>query len=177
MAPYLINHPLLIARWIEVRETALAEILALGSIPDDRWHKFAELTARACQHLGEIDTDNNEQNAKNHGARNALAAFIDDRVARGCEASDWAAFMDEAREALPPTVQEILNACLLETYVDEISHLEDALCVEEQYPLQSKMPVARLQDIVRDHYGWALEIDFSDTLQTQKFWYLSLIHI
>jgi len=57
MAPFLINHPLLIANWVEVKEIALARIKRDGKITKDTRGSFNCLAEKAIQHLREIKTD------------------------------------------------------------------------------------------------------------------------
>lgn len=173
MAPYLINHPLLIARWVEVRETALARILSQPSIDPARWETFVAYVARACRHLSEIDTDNIEQNELNRVCREDLDGFLSRRISTNCEAPTWDAFFAAVREDLSVSAQEVLQSCLLETYVDLISDIEDQMSLEERYELDPSMKVSALQDVIETGYRWALEIDFDSQIETAKFWYKS----
>ena len=111
MAPYLINHPLLINNWIEVRETALARVLS-QAVPDDtsRGH-FICLALKAMQHLGEISTDNAEQNKLNANAgadlERALAWFQSQTI------SAWRELTEYAGSNLRVEAQELINVLLL----------------------------------------------------------------
>ena len=171
MAPYLINHPLLINNWIEVRETALARVLSRG-VPDDtsRGH-FVCLTLKAMQHLEEITTDNEDQNRLNDNARmdvgRALTWFQD------CEVSSWTEVTDYASSQLGIEAQELLNVLLLELYPEMIADLEDQLTVDEVYSLQTNMRVDDLKTLIETHYDWALDIDYSDPKTQGVFWYRS----
>ena len=62
MAPYLINHPQLISRWIEMRELALARVRGLGQVTAERLARMQALVEEASGRLtlihgrfGEID--------------------------------------------------------------------------------------------------------------------------
>ena len=59
MAPFLINHPLLINQWIEMRETALARAVVAASesvLTEATLARLESATQRVIQHLGEIVT-------------------------------------------------------------------------------------------------------------------------
>ena len=171
MAPYLINHPLLINNWIEVRETALARVLA-QAIPDDvsRGH-FICLALKAKQHLGEIATDNEEQNKLNANAgadlERALAWF------KGRDISAWTELAEYVWSNLGVEAQELINVLLLELYPDMIVDLKDTLSVDEVYSLQANMPASDLKQLIETHYGWSLNIDYSDPKTQGVFWYRS----
>ena len=171
MAPYLINHPLLINNWIEVRETALARVLA-QEIPEDssRGH-FICLALKAMQHLDEISTDNIDQNLLNANARADL-----DETLKWFQSRDiiaWTELTEYAAIQLSVEAQELLNVLLLELYPEIITDLEDRLTVEEIYSLQANMRAGDLKLLIETHYDWALEIDYSDPKTQGVFWYRS----
>ena len=64
MAPYLINHPQLISRWVEMRELALARIVAAPS-PPPRAHACRSQLDRAIRHLRETHTEDEWQTGNN----------------------------------------------------------------------------------------------------------------
>jgi len=47
MAPFLVNHPLLLDAWMQVRETAIARVRAIDALTADQIERIYELTARA----------------------------------------------------------------------------------------------------------------------------------
>ena len=171
MAPYLINHPLLINNWIEVRETALARVLS-QAVPDDtsRGH-FICLALKAMQHLGEISTDNAEQNKLNANAgadlERALAWFQSQTI------SAWRELTEYAGSNLRVEAQELINVLLLELYPDMIANLKDTLSVDEVYSLQANMRASDLKRLIETHYDWALNIDYTDPKTRGVFWYRS----
>ncbi len=172
MAPYLINHPLLINNWIEVRETALARIKRSGQVTQETLGDFDCLAQKACQHLQEIATDNREQNIINANAREEMLSCLEWFKARD-GLRDWAELTAHAEANCQPETQELLNAILLELYPDLILDLEDSLNVDERYELKPNMRCAEVTSLIEAHYDWALEIDFSDENCLSTFWYAS----
>ena len=67
MAPFLINHPLLINQWIEMRETALATAVATSEIGVDleTLLRLDTSVERVIQHLNEIVTADERQSKAN----------------------------------------------------------------------------------------------------------------
>ena len=171
MAPYLINHPLLINNWIEVRETALARVLA-QCVPDEtmRGH-FVCLALKAMQHLDEISTDNTEQNALNANARADLEKAL--KWFQNRQVSAWHEVTQFASLNLSVEAQELLNVLLLELYPEMISDLEDHLSINEVYSLQANMRLGDLKSLIESHYDWALNIDYTDPNTQGIFWYRS----
>lgn len=171
MAPYLINHPLLINSWIEVRETALATVLAAG-VPDEtsRGH-FVCFAMKAMQHLDEITTDNPDQNTLNANARADLDVAL--RWFMGRSVSAWSEVTAYAEAHLGVEAQELINVLLLELYPELIHDLESRLAVDEIYSLNANMRTDDLKSLIEAHYDWALAIDYSDPITQGIFWYRS----
>ena len=172
MAPYLINHPLLINNWIEVRETALALIKRDGDVTAKTRGDFHCLAEKAMQHLDEIATDNTDQNAINTKARNDLAALlIWFEVQENLQ--NWVEVTDYAEANYGPETQELLHALMLELFPDLVCGLEDKLNVEERYDLVPEMTVSELMRVIEAKYDWALRVDFKDESCRGTFWYRS----
>jgi hypothetical protein len=171
MAPYLINHPLLINNWIDVRETALARVLCYGAADDETRGHFICLAEKAMQHLDEISTDNTDQNVLNANARADLKRALQWFKAR--EVSRWKEVTDYAAAHLSIEAQELINVLLLELFPELINDLDEMLSAEEHYTLQANMPLEALKALIETHYAWALGIDFTDPERQGVFWYRS----
>ncbi|MEP3891432.1 MAG: hypothetical protein ABJN69_13315 [Hellea sp.] len=171
MAPYLINHPLLINNWIEVRETALARVLSSGVADDSSRGNFKCLILKAMQHLDEISTDNEDQNKLNANARKDIGEALE--WFEGRTVSNWNEVIDYATSNLSIEAQELLNVILLELYPDLITDLESRLSVDEVYSLKGNMKAKALKSLIETHYDWALNIDYSDPKTQGIFWYRS----
>ena len=171
MAPYLINHPLLINNWMDVRETALARVLS-GPTPDDKSRgDFECLAMKAMQHLDEISTDNADQNRLNANARADLERAL--AWVRAEKPQDWRALTDYAARELGVEAQELINVLLTELYPDLIADLEDRLTVDEVYTLQADMRAEDLKALIERAYDWALAVDYTDQKAQGIFWYRS----
>lgn len=171
MAPYLINHPLLINNWIEVRETALARVLSKMAPDDTSRGHFICLALKAMQHLDEISTDNVEQNTLNANARTDVGRALE--RFEGQQVSDWHEVTNYASSHLGIEAQELLNVLLLELYPELISDLEERLSIDEVYSLQANMRLEDLKTLIETQYDWALDIDYSDPKTQGVFWYRS----
>jgi hypothetical protein len=173
MAPYLVNHPLLINRWIDVRETALARVLMNGQITEQHLHRFEQLAKRAQQHLSEISTDNLEQNAINEKARHELETFMQWFKSKQNSITDWNQVMAFASDKIGTEAQELIVSLLIEIYPDLVFDLEDTLIVDEEYSLEPEMELACLKEIIETNYDWALGVDFENPDEKGVFWYRS----
>jgi hypothetical protein len=172
MAPFLINHPQLISRWIEVRETALARVIQFGSPTAESRGYLHCLLQKASQHLHEIDTDNELQSSCNAAVIAELSDVLDWISSR--ERYGWDELVEYAAQTLGPETQELINSLLMELYPELTDDLEDALSVNESLDLIPGQSLAAAKASIEAHYDWALAIDFSEPRSRDVFGYRSL---
>jgi len=173
MAPYLVNHPLLIDRWIEVREIALARVLSLSQPTKKKLARLSALMQKAIQHLKEIATDNQAQNKIN--ATTMQEAVGLHRWLKEMQASlaTWGQFVDFFNCSTSIETQELMNTLLVEIHPEHLEDLEDLMCVAERYDLDPTMSAKQLREIIESNYAWALAFDFNSAGAEGVFWYRS----
>lgn len=170
MAPYLVNHPQLINRWIEMRELALARIRVLGTL-NDRIHRQLEtLLQRSAQHMHETHTEDEWQTQNNRQVQADLES-IQAYVAQGFDS--WDALLTWSESHCSLQGQEMLVSILLELYPELVDDLEEFHCADESLDLDPLMPVKTLKSVIETRYEWALTIDFSAEGARETCWYRS----
>jgi len=173
MAPFLINHPILVSRWIEVRETALARVVHHGEVNAGRVDQLRAMVAKVIVHHQEITADDAQQAINNAQLIEDMKAFS--RWLAQCQytLSHWSVLQRYAQQQWGMETQEVINALLLELYPDVVDPLEEQMCAQERFDLQPDMPLAEFKKIIEQRYQWALAIDFSLQDTQQVFWYRS----
>ena len=179
MAPFLINHPLLINQWIEMRETALATVVAASEsgVDEATLARLDVATQRVIQHLGEIVTADERQNNANLLLREELQLLHLWLEEQGAVLASnqyvWASLTQYAEQHWHIETQEVINTLLIELYPELVDGFEEQMGVEESHQITPEMPVADLLEIIEDKYEWALAIDFSKHESMGAFWYRS----
>jgi hypothetical protein len=171
MAPYLINHPQLVSRWIEIRETALARVAKYGQATADRCKALGDMLAKAAQHLSEVAIDNELQCERNEATIAQIRAVSEWLASQ--HLSGWSTLLEKARASWDFETQEVINSLLIEMYPELVDELEDSLCVDETLQLIPEQPLSVVRDTIESHYGWALRIDFDTPGSRDVFWYRS----
>ncbi|WP_286974528.1 hypothetical protein [Pseudomonas sp.] len=171
MAPYLINHPQLISRWIEMRELALARVQTYGQVTTDRQTRLRNLVARAIEHLQQTFTEDEWQTENNRVVLADFAALYEWLTSHAL--SSWEQLQQWAFEQLTLQGQELLNCIMLELHPELVDSLEDHLTLIESLELQPEMPAKELRKQIESSYDWALAIDFESEGATETFWYRS----
>lgn len=170
MAPYLVNHPLLINQWVEMRELALARIRHLGQLDASKQTHFQQLLCRCLRHTQETVTQDQWQTQNNQNLLDDLTA-LQQHTLSGIDS--WGGLLDWSEAHCSLQGQELLVSVLMELYPELVDDLEDYQCAEEYLDLDPVMPVKTLQQVIEQRYDWALEIDFSAEGARDTFWYRS----
>ncbi|WP_442487935.1 hypothetical protein [Halomonas litopenaei] len=173
MAPFLINHPQLIQRWVESREKALAQVS--GQVPGEpERQRLVALVTRAERHLAQTVTEDSEQSARNRETASALPAVRAWLEQVPLAEELWQELIDWSRQTLSLEAQELIHTLLLELYPEIVDPFEDQMGVEEGLELTPDMPLVRLKQLIETHYDWALRHDFGDPEERYWFWYRSV---
>lgn len=170
MAPYLINHPLLINQWVEMRELALARIRVLGNLDQRRQQHCIELLQRCHQHTAETVTEDEWQTDNNQHLLNDLD-LLKQQVANGFDS--WNELVEWSEQNCSLQGQELLVSVMLELYPELTDDLDDYYSAEEFLDLDPLMPVSQLKEVIESRYAWALNIDFGAEGAREIFWYRS----
>ncbi len=174
MAPYLINHPLLIENWINIRETALNAVLN-QSMPDaNGLHNLLALCRKARQHFAEATIDDEIQTRKNSTLLDHLQELITELENGTLKLSNWSDILELASDRWSLETQEILVSILIEIHADLVDDLPQVTTVDEHYPLRPAMRLTELRSRIEQKYDWALRYDFSKDDEYALFWYRSV---
>lgn len=173
MAPFLINHPLLINQWIYCREQALA--LAKANLPDESARdRLVALCERAQQYYLESQVEDKDQAERNSTLLEELAHVTAWLQQMPAESTLWYQLTEWGEAALSLETQELLNSLLLEIYPESVDPLEDEMSVEEVQDLIPDMPLIQLKQIIETQFDWALSQDLTDPDERYWFWYRSI---
>ncbi len=179
MAPFLVNHPQLIGRWIRTRETALARVKEVERATPAKLARFRALLVRARTHVAEwrAQLDDGPLRRRLGVVARRLAEL--DRLAAppGGDGKllsgrrPWAALAAWAGD--DAETEELLNSILIELYPERVDDLETATGSDEREEVQPGMPVETLRRTLEERYGWALEVDIERPDSQALFWYYS----
>ncbi|MDP2635572.1 MULTISPECIES: hypothetical protein [unclassified Pseudoalteromonas] len=170
MAPYLVNHPVLINQWIEMRELALARIRSLGAITSQIKTTLLELLKRCAQHTHETITEDKQQTQHNIILAQEMNKLTEQVVTNFTSWNELIAFSEQHCSLQS---QEILVSVMLELYPELVDDLEDFHCADENLDLDPLMPLHQLKAVIERRYDWALAIDFDAEGARETYWYRS----
>ncbi len=173
MAPFLVNHPVLLNNWMMARETALARVRAIDALDATQITQLEQLAERAAQHLEDWRVPDPEHQDRICTLRADWAvarAALDARALQQMRPLDAAI---RATERHSFDVQELMVALVLEPFGDLIDGLAD--CMSDPFgPLtQPFADTGALRRAIEAECGWALALDYAAPPECQRFWYVS----
>ncbi|MCX7347278.1 MAG: hypothetical protein NTU78_16370 [Alphaproteobacteria bacterium] len=166
MAPFLMTHPLLIANWMEARETALARQRMADSYDHE---KFAVLLSRARRHVAQWRVDDARQTTRIVELERDLEALA--RQSGALSTPDQIYRWGEGHLGLE--AQELIVSLLIELDPERVDDLATRMAAEESCSVDGAMRVDELIRAIETDYDWALKIDCGDPRQRRLFWYVS----
>lgn len=176
MAPFIVNHPMLLNNWIAAREEALARVRTLSQASADEIAMFKEIVTRG-KINAEIWTSEHALQLEKLTQLRADMTRLEQHVDAGNLTGEapWDRLYQWSEKNLSMEGQEQLVSLMLEPYgamVDGLAEHMDA-DEDEAFRIDGAMPLTDLRMIVDDVYGWALKIDWTSPESLARVWYVS----
>ncbi|HSF94554.1 MAG TPA: hypothetical protein VLA52_05960, partial [Thermohalobaculum sp.] len=177
MAPFLMNHPVLFNNWMQTREEALARVRALASAAPQDIAAFRKALAEARENARLWTSEHPIQQDKLAALRADLDA-LDTHVRADTAftaSHPWDALWHWAERTLSLEGQEALVSLMLEPHGALIDDLADRMDADEDaaFRIDGAMTTQALAAILRELYGWALDVDYGQPENCARFWYVS----
>ncbi len=171
MAPFLVTHPVLLNNWMLGRETALARArpLALDKPALDRAQTFAQ---RAARHLDQWSVDASDAMAEIETLRAEWQSFVAMLDHTTADRATLGALVEGVQNT-SAGMQELVASLVIELAGDAVDGLAD--CMADPFgPVPDPLgTTGTVRKAIEDRFGWALALDFDDTVETARFWYVS----
>jgi hypothetical protein len=176
MAPFLVNHALLLHKWIHARETALARVRALASTGAEQRRRFRTVLARAARGIDAWQVDDAIQTARIVQLRRDIVRIAEVADRSALDGQDpWEALVRWSETALSLEGQELLVSLAIEPHGDLVDDLADRMAADEAsvFRIDGSMSVGDLHRAIAGDYGWALGVDYAERRASARFWYVS----
>ena len=173
MAPFLVNHPLLLDAWMQVRETAIARVRAIPTLDPDQIGRIYELVARAAQHLSEWDVPDHIATGRIAKMRVEWPAFAATLTPDAMMAPKPIDQIIAGSTQWSVDTQELIAALMLEPFGDLIDGLTDCMATPYVPQLDPAMNCADVRTLIDRDWAWACAIDYDVPADCAQFWYVS----
>ena len=176
MAPFIINHPVLLNNWIAARETALARVRALPKATDADIGTFNALVERAAVNVENWHSAHPIQVEKIAALKTDLQTLrIHLNTAPLAGDAPWERLYRWAETTLSLEGQEQLVSLMLEPYGDLVDDLTNTMGADEAacFAIDGAMKLATIKSILTTVFGWAVDTDWTARDANARVWYTS----
>ena len=176
MAPFVVSHPELLNHWFVARETAIARVRSMSDIAPKDIDRAVALQARACQHVSEwrtADEDYQERNQRLLQDLAALRVWLEQANQEQPAGRLWDSLFCFGEEAFGVDGQELLGALLMEIYPEVAEGLDAMFHAKEVRNIRITATVGEALKQLNLQYGWTDRFDFSLASENAHFWYVS----
>jgi hypothetical protein len=172
MAPFLVNHPVLLNNWMIARETGLARVRAIPAFDADEVARITALAKRAAQHLEEWSVPDPEHQARVTRLRADWADFTHD-IHADMALPNPADVIHRRAQTMSLDIQELAAAMVLEPFGALIDGLAE--CMGDPFGALPVYPkdTSGLRADIDACFAWALTPDYTCTDESRQFWYVS----
>lgn len=176
MAPFLVNHPVLLNNWIAAREEAIARVRGVEWASDIEISVFNRLFASSKALVAGWYSEHPVQIEKLKALRTDLK-LIDDHLVKTDLSAEmaWDALYSWAADALSLEGQELIASLILEPYGELVDDLAPSMADQNRnaFRIEGTMSVGELRGLLEGSFGWALGLDWGEKSQCARAWYVS----
>ncbi|MDB4078788.1 hypothetical protein N9509_05160 [Amylibacter sp.] len=175
MAPFLVNHPALLSTWIYARETALARVRAIKTVPEETFSAMREHLNNALKNAQSWTSEHEIQKPKIKIFCDELSQTVSKFETLDKENYPWDALHLWSTNKLSEDTQEQIISALFEPYSELVDDLSDCMYIDEakHFKIDASISTDELKKQIKENYEWAINIDYSKKENLSRFWYVS----
>ena len=175
MAPFLVNHPALLSTWIYARETALARVRAIKTVPEETFSAMREHLNNALKNAQSWTSEHEIQKPKIKIFCDELSQVVSKFETLDKENYPWDALHLWSTNKLSEDTQEQIISALFEPYSELVDDLSDCMYIDEakHFKIDASISTDELKKQIKANYEWAIKIDYSKKENQSRFWYVS----
>ncbi len=177
MAPFIVNHPTLLHKWIYSREKALKEIRSIESVNIDEFNFFKDCLIKSKTIIDTWLTDSEFQNKKINSLKSDLFKF-DQFLEKSCSIKTkylWNTMYLWVEKNLNEECIEYIVSMMMEPYDKIIEPLINNMSSDEEkyFSIPAHKEVSYLKKILEKKYQSIIKINFKEKKSTANFWFIS----
>jgi len=177
MAPFIVNHPTLLHKWIYNREKALKEIRSIVVVNNDELNFFRDCLAKSKRIIATWLTDSEYQNKKINSLKEDLVKF-DTFLEKNCSIKTkylWNEIYLWVEKNLKEECIEYIVSMMMEPYDKIIDPLINNMSSEEEqyFSIPGHRKISDLKTILEKKYQSIIKINFKEKNSIANFWFIS----
>ena len=177
MAPFIVNHPLLLNNWIMAREVALKKIRQIKKINQTDVDLIINCLKSSQKNIENWNTESEYQLSKINHLKKDLDLLIQYFLTRFDYKKEFS-YNDLyiwAKKSLGSECLEFMVSVIMEPYEKIVSPLIKTMSADEDiyFTIPINKTISDLRNILELNYTDILKIDFTQKENNQNFWFIS----
>ena len=177
MAPFIVNHPLLLNNWIMAREVALKKIRQIKKINQTDVDLIINCLKSSQKNIENWNTESDYQLSKINHLKKDLDLLIQYFLKRFDYKKEFS-YNDLyiwAKKSLGSECLEFMVSVIMEPYEKIVSPLIKTMSADEDiyFTIPINKTISDLRNILELNYTDILKIDFTQKENNQNFWFIS----
>ena len=177
MAPFIVNHPLLLNNWIMAREVALKKVRQIKKINQTDVDLIINCLKSSQKNIENWNTESDYQLTKINHLKKDLDLLIQYFLTRFDYKKEFS-YNDLyiwAKKSLGSECLEFMVSVIMEPYEKIVSPLIKTMSADEDiyFTIPINKTISDLRNILELNYTDILKIDFTQKENNQNFWFIS----
>jgi len=177
MAPFIVNHPTLLHKWIYSREKALKEIRSIETVSNNEFIFFKNCLTKSQSIVDTWLTDSEYQNKKINSLKSDLIKF-DQFIEKDCSIKVkylWNTIYLWVEKNLNEECVEYIVSMMMEPYDKIVDPLINNMSSEEEqyFSIPGHRKISELKTILEKKYQSIIKINFKEKNSIANFWFIS----
>jgi len=177
MAPFIVNHPTLLHKWIYSREKALKEIRSIEIVSNDEFIFFKNCLTKSQSIIDTWLTDSEYQNKKINSLKSDLIKF-NQFIEKDCSIKIkylWNTIYLWVEKNLNEECIEYIVSMMMEPYDKIVDPLINNMSSEEEqyFSIPGHRKISELKTILEKKYQSIIKINFKEKNSIANFWFIS----
>ena len=177
MAPFIVNHPTLLHKWIYSREKALKEIRSIEVVSNEEFIFFKNCLTKSQSIVDTWLTESEYQNKKINSLKSDLIKF-NQFIEKDCSIKVkylWNTIYLWVEKNLNEECVEYIVSMMMEPYDKIVEPLINNMSSEEEqyFSIPGHRKISELKKILEKKYQSIIKINFKEKNSIANFWFIS----
>ncbi len=174
MAPFVVNHPKLIHKWINTKQTLIKIALDKKTLSKNKLKLFLLLLENSKKHINQWEVEDKKQKKLINQSRKEIDQIINSKLLFKILNSDYPLKKLLSKfNRINNETREMLYSIFLELYPKVTDSYSGKMNASDKVTLNTNYSNAKIRSLIKLNYGWALNINFNHSSSKYFFWYVS----
>tara|TARA_B100001287_G_scaffold8978_1_gene6947 strand:- start:1430 stop:3094 length:1665 start_codon:yes stop_codon:yes gene_type:complete len=174
MAPFVVNHPKLIHKWINTKQTLIKIALDQKTLSKNKLKLFLLLLENSKKHINQWEVEDKKQKKLINQSRKEIDQIINSKLLFKILNSDYPLKKLLSKfNRINNETREMLYSIFLELYPKVTDSYSGKMNASDKVTLNTNYSIAKIKSLIKLNYGWALNINFNHSSSKYFFWYVS----